>query len=312
MSNKSEIIITGIQGFVGGHIATIAANQGYVTYGLGREDKPNDRIKSLVTEYTQVDLMDRGSLDRVSFKSAAAIIHLAGLASVAESFEKPEQYMSDNAIMTNNILSVAHEQGFTGRAIIVSTGALYDANQHMPLNEASAISENSPYAIGKIRAEKVAKDFRSQGMDVVIARPFNHVGPDQGPGFLVPDLYEQLVKASADSTDEILVGNLATKRDYTDVRDIAKAYLELVSSKSLNHDTYNICSGKSISGLDVLNILKDSMNLTDIDVKIDQSKVRPTDAMDIIGDNSRIKGDTGWSPQSSADQAIRDFVSSKS
>lgn len=307
-----EIVISGINGFVGKHVAELAKQLGYSVTGIGREAEPSEGVVSSLDSYQQCNLMDNTNVRQLRLCGAYAIIHLAGLSSVAESFKKPALYEDGNMHITNNLLSEASTQKFGGRVIIVSTGALYDANQQMPLNESSAISENSPYAVGKIRAEKVAKDFRAQGMDVVIARPFNHVGPDQGPGFLVPDLYEQLVKASADSTDEILVGNLATKRDYTDVRDIAKAYLELVSSKSLNHDTYNICSGKSISGLDVLNILKDSMNLTDIDVKIDQSKVRPTDAMDIIGDNSRIKGDTGWSPQSSADQAIRDFVSSKS
>lgn len=308
---NKEIVISGVNGFVGKHVAEHAKQLGFSVSGIGREDTPSPNVSRSLDTYQQCNLMDSVSTSQLNLSGAYAIIHLAGLASVTESFKKPDLYKEGNKEITKNLLSQALIQKVGGRVVVVSTGAIYDSDQPMPLSEESIISENSPYSIGKIKAETITKDFKAKGMDVVIARPFNHIGPNQGPGFLIPDLYEQLVKASADGKDEILVGNLTTKRDYTDVRDIAKAYMKLVSAESLSHDTYNICSGASMSGLEVLRILKESMGLVDIKATIDESKIRPTDAADIIGANSRIKEDAGWSPKSSAKQAIIDFVNSK-
>jgi GDP-4-dehydro-6-deoxy-D-mannose reductase len=307
-SNKSEIIVTGINGFVGEHLARQLKEAGFSVRGVGRESTPNQKVGEHLTAYDQADLLDAESISPIAFKDAAAIIHLAGLASVADSFNNPELYHRANAEMTHNLLDKATTNDFKGRAVVVSTGALYDASQPMPLSETSQTTESSPYAIGKLKAEQVAKDFKSLGHDIVIARPFNHIGPGQGKGFLVPDLYDQLRDVAANDESTILVGNLTTKRDYTDVRDIVAAYIQLATAPSLEHDTYNISTGTSYSGLEVLEFLKSAAGLSAITPVIDQSRVRPTDAMEITGNSSRLQNELGWKPVSTVQKAIADFV----
>ena len=305
---KQEIIVTGVNGFVGEHLARHLQASNFSVTGVGREAQANENVSPYLDTYQQADLLNKDQVNKLLFKQAAAVIHLAGLASVAESFDKPELYKTGNAEMTGNLLNAAKEQGFTGRLVAISTGALYDPNQPMPLSENSNTVEGSPYAIGKIRAEEVIKQHKANGLDVVIARPFNHIGPGQTNGFLVPDLYDQLVAASQAGSSSIMVGNLATKRDYTDVRDIVKAYTALATAGSLAHDTYNIASGASLSGFEILEYLQKAMKLESVESKVDQAKVRPTDAMNIVGDASRLTTELGWVPESNPNTAIVDFV----
>jgi GDP-4-dehydro-6-deoxy-D-mannose reductase len=208
--------------------------------------------------------------------------------------------------MTYNVHNHAKETGFKGRIINVSTGALYDPTQPLPLEEKSRTASNSPYAVGKLSAEAVALYFRGRGIDTVTARPFNHIGPGQGRGFLLPDLYAQLHEA--ESGDTIRVGNLDTRRDYTDVRDIARAYSDLVEAEKLNYSLYNVCSDKSISGFQILDIIRKVAGLEDINALVDPSKLRPNEIMDIRGDYSRLYNDTGWTPSVSLEETIADFV----
>lgn len=309
MSNMPrEIVITGVNGFVGEHLARHLKDVGFNVRGVGREVTPNDKVSPYLDQYSRADFLDATSVRKLPLGSAAAIIHLAGLASVSESFDKPDLYKTGNATMTDNLLTAAEEQGFSGRIVAVSTGALYDSTQPMPLNEDSDTIESSPYAIGKLLAEDVAKQHRLSGLDVVIARPFNHIGPGQGRGFLVPDLYEQLQSARQSDSKQILVGNLSTRRDYTDVRDIVRAYTDLATTPHLKHSTYNISSGASLTGHEILKYIKEAAKLTSIDAVIDQSKVRPTDAMEIVGDSKRINSELGWHPLSSPQTAINDFI----
>ena len=308
MAHEEEIVITGVNGFVGEHLAHHLKDSGYSVRGVGREANPNANVSPFVDSYESADLLDLSSVEKLSLKTASAIIHLAGLASVAESFDKPDLYKSGNADMTNNLLSAAKGQGFQGRVVAISTGALYSPAAPMPLDESSETAQNSPYAIGKLRAEEVIKQYRTDGLDAVIARPFNHIGPGQGPGFLVGDLYGQLNAAKSSGDEEILVGNLATKRDYTDVRDIVKAYALLATAQTLQHDTYNIASGISREGFEILEYLKSAMNLETVKPITDASRIRPTDVMDITGDASRIKDELGWEPTLEISDAIKDFV----
>ncbi|RWZ78353.1 MAG: NAD-dependent epimerase/dehydratase family protein [Candidatus Microsaccharimonas sossegonensis] len=305
---NKEIIITGINGFVGEHLARHLHSSDFSVTGIGREEYPNSTVSPYIDRYQQADLLNASQVGTLHLKNAAAIIHLAGLASVADSFKTPELYKSGNAEMTDNLLTTAKQQGFRGRVVAISTGALYDPNQSMPLTEDSKITEGSPYAVGKIRAEEVIKRHKANGLDVVIARPFNHIGPGQGNGFLVADLYGQLLVARETQSSTISVGNLATKRDYTDVRDIVTAYTKLATADALTHETYNIASGASLSGFEILHILQKTMGLELIKPVTDQSRVRLTDALDIIGDASRLKNELSWDILSSPTTAIKDFV----
>lgn len=307
---QETIVITGINGFVGEHVAREFKDAGYSVIGIGHDSTVNSKVENLLDAYISCNLLDESEVNaRLNLKGIKAIIHLASLANQGDSFKEPRRYMTDNGIMTHNLLTKSGLDGMAGRIVIASTGALYDPNQPLPINESSKTYPNSPYAVGKLMAEDVTLYHRSLGLDSVIARPFNHIGPGQGEGFILPDLYQQLL--SAKETGSLLVGNIKTKRDYTDVRDIARAYAKLALAQTLKHSTYNICTGTSISGETILETLQDAMDVHDITVNIDQEKIRPTDIADIVGDSARIREELNWSPQIPIEQTIKDFVASK-
>lgn len=304
----SRVIITGINGFVAKHVVNAFSDAGFDVVGIGREAQPNESVAHKLAHYYMCDILDTSSVRMIDFSNIHAVIHLAGLSNVGDSYNQPLPYITDNAIMAYNLLSQAKTQNFGGRFIVVSSGALYNPHQSLPLSEESTVLENSPYAVGKLAVEHVTRYFRLRGLDAIIARPFNHIGPGQGLGFIAPDLYAQLRTAHAEGRNSILVGNLATRRDYTDVRDVVQAYVLLTTTSKLNYDLYNVCTGRSLSGLDILSTLKQTMNITNIEPVVDDSKVRPTDIMEIYGDSSRLHSDTGWQPKIDIQQTIRDFV----
>lgn len=307
MSDK-KVFITGINGFVGEHAAREFKNRGYSVSGVGHDTKPNEKIVDIIDEYISCDLTDAEQVDaKISLTGISAFIHLAGLGSIGQSFQQPRRYITENGLMTYNILQRAADDNMPGRVVVVSTGALYNPNQPLPLLESSETSPNSPYAVGKLMTEDVTRYFRSRDVDAILVRPFNHIGPGQNTGFILPDLFEQLSQAK----DKLLVGNIDTKRDYTDVRDIARAYSTLALAPSLNYDLYNICSGKSMSGRELLEQLKKSMAVTNVAIEVDQSKIRPNDIMEIVGDSSRLQNELGWKPEISITQTIQDFIASK-
>ncbi len=304
---KESILITGINGFVGEHVAREFKSRGFSVSGVGHQSQPAEKVSDLIDSYVSCNLLDEEQVNqRLPIASCRAVIHLASLANVGESFDQPRRYMTDNGVMVHNLLQRTKELHATSRIIVVSTGALYDPNQPQPLNESSATRPNSPYAIGKLMAEDVVEYYRLTGLDAVVVRPFNHIGPGQGLGFILPDFYKQLIESQENG--EILVGNINTKRDYTDVRDIARAYGELALASTLNHSTYNICSGISLSGREILEYIQDEAKVGSVTITIDPDKVRPTDISEIRGDASRLQQETGWKPEIPIQQTIRDYI----
>jgi len=211
--------------------------------------------------------------------------------------------------MVTNLCEYYLKQESKPRIILVSSGAIYNPDQTMPINESGDISLSSPYSISKVLNENQAEYYRKRGLDCVVVRPFNHIGPGQSKGFILPDLFDRLSQLGENKT--ITTGNIETRRDYTDVRDIVKAYGRLALAETLKSNIYNICSGKSYSGVEILNILEEIMGLEEVVLEIDQSLVRPNDTPEIIGDSSRLKEELNWQPEIDINQTISDFVKSK-
>lgn len=300
---KTRIAVSGINGFVGKHLAHELLSNGVEVVGIGHDSNLSPDLVGIVSEYHSADL----TLGWPSIQNIKGIIHLAGLAAVGPSFNNPQQYINSNSAMVTNMCEyfIDHEQ--KPRIVIVSSGAIYSPRQDMPIHEDGLIGFNSPYAVSKVLVENQAKYYRNRGLECVVTRPFNHIGPGQNSGFILPDFYSRLANLK-DGDTSIDVGNINTRRDYTDVRDIVRAYTRLVLAKNLNYDTYNVCSGVSLSGADILDDLKSAMSLTGVSYTINQSLVRPTDIMEIYGDASRLREDTGWQPEIKIGQTIKDFV----
>lgn len=303
-------LITGINGFVGKHVAHELHSQGWTIWGVAQDQVVHPEIKDIITNYFLCDLTDYDAVARLPLSEVAVIINLAGLATVGKSFDNPEIYMKVNVGVLSTLCKRIEEIGRKDlRIIAISSGTVYSTDQEMPLTEDSAIdASSSPYSASKLAMEEAALDFRGKGFDCVIARPFNHTGPGQAEGFLLPDLYAKVRSAAG---KEILVGNLDTQRDYTDVRDVSRAYAALASQKTLKYAIYNICSGKPIVGTEMLNMLSIVCSTGQLRTHADPNFFRPSDAAVIYGDNSRIKSETGWQPALSLEQTIKDFVAWK-
>lgn len=299
-----KVIITGINGFVGHHLTRALSAQGVSVIGIGSDPEVLTEIRDIVDEYYSQDLIsawpDTGSV--------TAVVHLAGLAAVGPSYDDPQLYINANSAMVTNLCEYYLNQESKPRIIIVSSGAIYSPDQSMPITEDSQIGLTSPYAVSKVLNENQATYYRGRGLDCVVARPFNHIGPGQAPGFILPDFYKRI---SENSENVIKVGNVNTKRDYTDVRDIVNAYILLALTPKLQNNTYNICSGISLSGSEILDKLKLVTNRPDITFEIDPSLVRPTDIQEIVGDSSRLRNELKWEPEYTIDQTIADFIASK-
>lgn len=307
-----HVMVTGVNGFVGRHVARELHQRGSAVIGIGHSGPAHPEIHQLLADYHQCDLTDEEAVAQLPLKNINAIINLAGLAKVGESFADPERYTITNVNVLNIISKKLLEVNPEARVIAVSTGAVYDANQPLPLREDSRlISEGSPYALSKILMEQAGQDLIRQGLKCAIVRPFNHIGPGQEPGFLLPDLYEKAMEAHRKGT-VVKTGNLTTKRDYTDVRDITRAYADLALADNLKHDTYNVCSGQSLAGQALLDLLLQELKLENrITVEVDETLIRPSDPTELFGNYQRLYEETGWRPTIPIEQTVRDFVAYK-
>ncbi len=295
-----KVVVTGSSGFVGSHLLQLLHEQNCEVIGIGH-------LAPLASDpnYHQVDLLDAAAVQALDFSGVDVVIHLAGLAAVGPSFKEPRHYIDANAGMQINLFEAMIAQGVKAKALIISTGNVYRAD-HLPITEEAAISTPSPYAVSKMAQEYLTYYYGNRGFEVVIARPFNHIGPGQTEGFIVADLAKQIAAAERENCAEISVGNLTSCRDYTDVRDIVRAYWALIT-KGRPGEIYNVCSGTSTSGQRILEgLLKNSS--VDLKVVPDAAKMRPADIKDIRGSSTKLRHDTGWQPIIPLDQTLSDVL----
>lgn len=302
-----KVLVTGVNGFVGHHLAKELAAHNISVVGIGGQDKPGSKPK-YVDDYLVLDLSDPKASKKIRFENIDAVIHLAGLAAVGPSFDNPLQYIETNIGIEVNLFEAALAQNKFPKFLIISSGGLYDPKASLPITEKSSLLPSSPYAVSKLGQEQMARYYGSRGFEVVIARPFNHIGPGQGLGFIVPDLAQQIVDYKKGLVKEISVGNLEAKRDYTDVRDIARAY-RLLIEKGGPGETYNICSGKALSGHQILDGL---LKKADCSPKIvqDPARMRPSDNPLIYGSHKKLTSHTGWQPEINIETTLADVITS--
>lgn len=299
------LTVTGVDGFVGRHLAQLAAERDMSVFGISLAAEPDAELAQHLAGYASVD-------QRVAWPtglpSNGPIVHLAGLAAVGPSFGDPQGYISGNSAMVTHMCeAVLASDGMRRRIVGVSTGAVYvPDSDKMPCTESTSIGFTSPYVVSKVLVENQLTYYRRRGLDTVVARPFNHIGPKQGLGFIVPDLISRLRGLAAG--EPLPVGNLSTQRDYTDVRDVAQAYLALAFAPALNHSVYNIASGKARSGQEILDEVCIALGLQKPPLRVEESWIRATDPNIIEGDPRRITEELGWRPEIGFAESIRDAV----
>ncbi|HMH30874.1 MAG TPA: GDP-mannose 4,6-dehydratase [Methylomirabilota bacterium] len=300
-----KILVTGANGFVGQHLVKELSDNGMEVVGIGGQIGSTSK-SPYVSEYFVIDLNDAEAVKQIDFRDIDGVVHLAGLAAIGPSFENPMDYINTNIGIQANMFEAALEQGAKPTFLIISSGSLYDAKAEQPLTETSKVIPSSPYAVSKIGQEQMAGYYGERGFTSIIARPFNHIGPGQNPGFIVPDVAQQIVAYERGETDKVTVGNLDGRRDYTDVRDIVRAY-RLLLEKGVAGETYNICSGKDISGHDIVSGLLKAAG-SKIPVEQDPKKMRPSDTPVFTGNNHKIIEATGWQPSIPLEQTLADVI----
>ncbi|MFW2512322.1 NAD-dependent epimerase/dehydratase family protein [Demequina sp. SO4-13] len=300
--HTGSLVVTGVDGFVGRHVARQAKDAGMAVHGIGYSNAPDSSVSDCLETYIATDLRQGWP----STARADSIIHLAALAAVGPSFGQPQRYIEANSAMVTHLAESLVSSGFEGTLLAVSSGAVYQPTGDSAQTEASPIGFTSPYVVSKILVENQIAYYRRRGIRAVVTRPFNHIGPGQKPGFLVPDLRQQLL--DRDVTQPMPVGNLTTYRDYTDVRDVASAYLTLVRSPSHRHLVYNVCSGVSVAGIEILDHICSAMGIPVPETSADPARYRPVDAQRITGSSERLREEFGWTPRYTLQQTITDAV----
>lgn len=303
--NQRTVVVTGVEGFVGRHVVYELTRRGHIVHGVTHHALNDEAFEKSLASLQKADLRSNWPRNL----EADAIIHLAGLASVGDSFTHPQKYIDSNSAMITEMAESLLTDNLNVRVVVASTGALYaQPTNGEPIAEQSSLHLSSPYTVSKRLVELQLAYYRIRGLETIAVRPFNHIGPGQRHGFLVPDLYEALRVHSPGS--RLAVGNLRTRRDYTDVRDVARAYADIATASSLRHTTYNVCSGTSYSGLEILEILCREMGIEHPELQVDPRRMRPSDVESIVGSAHRIRGELGWTPLRTVEYAIRDFVKS--
>ena len=297
-----KILITGANGFVGNHLTRALVSSGHSVVLTGTESSELHQNYP----YMQADLTNKEDVGKIDFSEINGVVHLAGLAAVGPSFDNPQLYLDVNMGAELNLLEEIISQKASPRFLVVSSGMLYDPNAGLPLSERSSVKPNSPYAVSKLGQEQLAQYYTSRGLECIIARPFNHIGPGQNEGFIVPDLAKQIIEGECGLRDAVMVGNLHAKRDYTDVRDIVRAY-ELLLLKGRPGEVYNICSGHPVEGVAILNGLL-SLSKREMIVEHDPTRMRPSDTPEIYGSYSKLTQDTGWEPTIPLSDTLRDVL----
>ncbi len=288
-------LITGGRGFVGHWLADHLRDLGDEVVAIDRE----------------VEITDPGAL-LVAMSEAApdAVYHLAALTHVGQSWDEPLQVLQVNIVGTAAVLAAARQCGTDPRVLVTSSAEVYGAvtdPERLPLDERSPTAPLTPYAASKLAAEAVvAQAHLGHGQHVITVRPFNHIGPGQTPSFAVPALARRIVEADRRGAATIPVGNLSARRDFTDVRDVVRAYRLLVE-RGRAGGLYNVCSGRDISIREIADRLLRLAGTT-LEFETDPSLVRPVEVPVLRGDPGRLVEATGWKPEIPLEQTLADVL----
>lgn len=273
-----------------------------------------DHLKSMgddvVAHGIEVDVTDPAAIAAaVEAAEPDAIYHLAGQASVGESWKNPARTFEVNALGCVHLISAARRLSRLPRVLLVSSAEVYGAvsPDDLPLTEASPLRPMSPYAASKVAAEFIGYQAAvGYGLPLVIARPFNHIGPGQAPIFVISELAKRIVEAQLSGRRTLALGNPTPRRDFTDVRDVVVAYRLLIQHGEPG-STYNICSGKDVMVGDVVRRLVELAG-ADLVLETDPALVRPVDVPVLVGDATKLHTATGWSPTWSLDQTLESVL----
>jgi GDP-4-dehydro-6-deoxy-D-mannose reductase len=256
-----------------------------------------------------VDLLDAEMVHAAVRDAAPEVVHhLAARAHVGESWREPEAYLRDNAAMTLHLLEAVRDEAADASVVVVGSSELYGPPASLPVDETAPLRPQNPYAVSKAGADLLAGFFAdAHGLRIVRARAFNHAGPGQEPIYAIASFARQIAAGLEAGEDPIRVvtGNPDPRRDYTDVRDVVRAYRELADRAEPG--VYNVCSGRPASAAELLQGLAQVTGAR-VDHQVDEKLIRAHEVMEVRGSYERLREATGWEPAIPLETTLLDTV----
>jgi GDP-4-dehydro-6-deoxy-D-mannose reductase len=284
-------LITGAGGFAGAHLAAACGAAGDEVIGVSRA--------------TGTDLRDPAAA-RAAVAGARpdVVYHLAARAHVGESWEDPAGFLADNPALAFGVLEAVRLEAPDATVVAVASGELYGPPASLPVTEEAPLRPQSPYAVSKAAADLLAGFYAdAHGLRVIRARAFNHAGPGQEPSYAIASFARQA--AAGGDPLRIVTGNPDTRRDYTDVRDVVRAYRLL--AEHAEPGIYNVCSGRTASARELVEALAAAAGAR-LEHVVDDSLVRAHEVMEVRGSPERLRAATGWEPEIPLERTLADTV----
>jgi GDP-4-dehydro-6-deoxy-D-mannose reductase len=307
-----KALVTGAGGFVGGHLVRYlqAQDDVEVVGSVFRDPTTYDDLSEGV-RFVQADLREPDTLRQImNDVRPDHIYHLAGQAFVPLSFDDPWPTLHTNIRAQLNVLEAARYADWPCRVLVLGSGDVYGpiTPEQNPVDEKQPFNPTSPYSVSKITQDLLGQQYHySFDVDCVIVRPFNHFGPRQNKRFVAPAFASQVAAIERGEQEPVVrVGNLEAERDFTDVRDIVRAYCLLMAHGTAG-EVYNVGSGQAHSIRYLLDVLLSYSDVS-IDVTIDPDRLRPVEVPLVVCDATRLRQATGWEPQYSFEETLRDVL----
>ncbi len=300
-----KVLITGCSGFLADYLVRELNNENTKILGITEEED----YTSKDFEVINADIRDKVKIkESVNKFSPDLIYHLAAISNVGFSWQNPGLTYEVNFIGSSNLLESAFECSPDARIVLMSSAEVYSKINNGSLSETSGTSPNNPYALSKLAMEMAADLYvNSRNMDIIKIRSFNFTGPGQNISFVTSDFSYQIAQIEKGMKDPIIkVGNLSAKRDFSDVRDIAR-YISVIGSEGDSSEIYNTCSGNVYSISDILNILLE-LSTSEIKIEVEKERLRPVDKPLLAGDNSKIKNRFGLEPEFELKTTLADIL----
>ena len=309
-----RVLITGLTGFVGSHLADhLVARGGLEVYGTYRWRSRMDNVEQLRgrVQFVECDLRDAGAVRRMLAQvRPARVFHLAAQSYVPTSWLSPSETITGNVLQQLNLFEAARDMGLDARFQIAGSSEEYGhvLPDEVPIREENPLRPLSPYAVSKVTQDVLAYQYwMSHRLHTVRTRGFNHTGPRRGEVFVTSSFAKQIVEVEKGLREPVIrVGNLEAIRDFTDVRDMVRAYW-LALEHGEPGEVYNIASGRGYTIRQVLDTLLDLAHVK-VEVQEDPARLRPSDVQVLLGDASRLRRISGWEPTIPFDVTMKDLL----
>jgi len=309
-----KVLITGITGFVGSHLADYLLSLGSIEiYGIERWRSRTENIEHIRDKINLVgcDIRDSISVTETIGKiKPDKIFHLAAQSFVPSSWQAPQESLTTNIIGELNVFEAVRAVNINPVIQIAGSSEEYGLvlPDELPIKETNPLRPLSPYAVSKVGQDFLGYQYyKSYNMNIIRTRAFNHTGPRRGEVFASSNFAKQIVEIEKNKREPVIfVGNLDARRDFSDVRDVVRAYW-LATEKCLPGEVYNISSGKALSIKEMLDLLL-KISKVKVEIKQDSARTRLSDVNVLLGDNTKFCKQTGWKPEIPFEQTLKDLL----